>query len=162
MKPGIAGGRIWSVRRPPYLPETRTWAGRSIAQLTALRRFRFANGVPGSVLSAHHVVTTVGLTQNCVLLTPNSSPSAASGGSGSGRVVVGLAGLDLEEALVLVHADRDDDAVRVVRALALVVLVAVEHDRAADVTGRDVVRAGGDPLAREVLRPCTASQDRWR
>src|SRR5574338_372779 len=83
MKPGIAGGRIWSVRRPPYLPETRTCAGRSIAQLTALRRLTLANGRPDWVFSAHHVVTAVGLTQNCFLLTPYWSPSEAAAAAGT-------------------------------------------------------------------------------
>ena len=48
MKPGMAGGRIWSVRRPAYLPETRTCAGRSIAQLMAWRSFTSRAEYPGA------------------------------------------------------------------------------------------------------------------
>ena len=158
MKPGIAGGRIWSVRRPPYLPETRTCAGRSIAQLTALRRFTSANGAPGSVLSAHHVVDDRRLDPELRLVDAVLVAERGGSGSGGNRVEVGLAGLDLQEALVLVPADRDHDAVGVVRTLPRVVLVALEHDRAADVMGRDVVRAGSDPLPREVL----LAVRRWR
>src|ERR1700761_2775062 len=40
----MPGTRIWSVRLPAYAPSRRTCAGRSIAQLAALRSARLSNG----------------------------------------------------------------------------------------------------------------------
>src|SRR5262245_36573937 len=85
-KPGIAGGRIWEVRRPPYFPEIRTIAGRSSAQLIACRYLTLASGCPGRLLSAQYEVTEVGFTKKRLLLTPNSSlraPADAAGTPGS-------------------------------------------------------------------------------
>jgi hypothetical protein len=58
------------------------------------------------------------------------------------RVDVHLAGLDLEQTLILVGVDRPDDLVGVRRPRALVVRVAHFDERLADVTALDVVRAG--------------------
>src|SRR4029078_8622337 len=81
--PGIAGGRICVVRRPPNLPETRCGAGRYIAQLIAWRIFTFARGWPGRLLRAQYDVTEVGFTKKRLLLTPNSSASAPAAADGT-------------------------------------------------------------------------------
>ena len=139
------------MRRPPNLPETRTCAGRSIAQLIAWRIFAFARGWPAKAVESPVRRHGGRLHEEAALVDAELVGERTGGRGRHDGLEVGLAGLDLQDALVLVTADRHDDPVRIGRAAALVVLVPVEDDRAADLTARDVVRPGTDDRVHVLL-----------
>ncbi len=106
-------------------------AGLDVAQ-------RGPRGVEGEVARAHQRVDEVALLVDAELLRERAVLRRGN----ATEVVVDLAGLHLQQALVLIRVRRDDDPVRVGGPVALVLRVALEHDLTADVAADDLVRAG--------------------